>query len=211
MFGLDWDVLAATGRRAFYCEGCRRVGRIDNVRRLPCGYTREGSPWGYGIQQWILVCGGCQQRSEPLVESSDIEHLPDLDNRRRLARNQFAGGSLKELNMSTLTMKPKQVKEPRQKKQLAPLAMAREIHDAKPEPEWRKWPLEGLRAFVVSVVSRQLPRVVTAAQKCSDATAAEAIAVLMRAPFGQGVRGLHLRSPGGACRAVPRAPPTRQS
>lgn len=41
MFNLDWDVLAATGRRAFYCEGCRRVGRKDNVLRFPCGYTEK--------------------------------------------------------------------------------------------------------------------------------------------------------------------------
>lgn len=133
MFTVDWQEIEATGRRAFYCEGCRDAGREHRVKRLTCGYTCEESPWGYGIQQWILLCTGCDNAAGPFVASEDVEHLPDIENRRRLARIQIAGGSIRSLTMSSLTMVTKTAKEPRPKRQLAPLTMQREIHEAKEE------------------------------------------------------------------------------
>lgn len=128
MFSVDREAIEATGRRSFFCNECRDERRDHRVQRLHIGYTREDSPWGYGWQQWMLRCTSCERIAGPFVESDDVDQLPDIENRRRLARDQAAGGSHRSLTMSTLTMKPKPVKEPRPKRQLAPLAMQQEMH-----------------------------------------------------------------------------------
>lgn len=159
MFTVDWAALEATGQRTFNCEGCLVLGREHRVRRIICGYTRMDSPWGYGVQQWLLLCESCRQTAGPFVESEDVEHLSDIEDRRRLARDQNAGGSHRSLTMGTITAKPRIGKEPRPKRQMAPLSMQRELHRPDDDPHnWQRWGRIQLGRYVARLALGAVPK-----------------------------------------------------